>query len=356
MSKKVLFLAPYPHGQAPSQRFRFEQYFDLLKNNNFDIEFRSFLNAKTWNVLYTESSFFAKTIGILGSLWRRLVLLFSMRKYDYVFIHREAAMIGPPIFEWIIAKVLRKKYIYDFDDAIWLPNYSDTNARFHRLKAYWKVKKIIKWADKVTVGNNYLKEFALKFNQNIKVIPTTIDLENSHSIETIQSEQKVNIGWTGTHTTMAYLDDLIHVIQKLENLYNFNFIVISNEAPKFKLKSLQFIKWNKSSEIEDLASIHIGLMPLPDETWAKGKCGFKALQYMALNIPTIASPVGVNSSIIKDGENGFLCDSHEEWFAKISLLLSNIKIREEIGKKGKETIINNYAVAAIGTDYINLFS
>ena len=175
-------------------------------------------------------------------------------------------------------------------------------------------------------------------------------------IETIQTEQIINIGWTGTHTTMEYLDDLIPVIQKLEHLFNFNFIVISNEAPKYKLKSLQFIKWNKSSEIKDLASIHIGLMPLPNETWAQGKCGFKALQYMALNIPTVASPVGVNTSIIKDGENGFLCESQDEWFDKISLLLSNIEIRQEIGKKGKETIINNYSVAKIGTDYNNLFS
>ena len=356
MSKKILFLAPYPHGQAPSQRFRFEQYFNLLKNHGFEIEFRSFLNPKTWKVLYAKSSVLSKIIGILGSFWRRFILLFSMHKYDYIFIHRETAMVGPPIFEWIIAKVLRKKYIYDFDDAIWLPNYSDSNASFHRLKAYWKVKKIIKWADKVSVGNDYLKQFALKFNQNVNVIPTTIDLENSHSIETIQTEQIINIGWTGTHTTMEYLDDLIPVIQKLEHLFNFNFILISNEAPKYKLKSLQFIKWNKSSEIKDLASIHIGLMPLPNETWAQGKCGFKALQYMALNIPTVASPVGVNTSIIKDGENGFLCESQDEWFDKISLLLSNIEIRKEIGKKGKETIINNYSVAKIGTDYINLFS
>ena len=139
MGKKIIFIAPYPLGQAPSQRFRFEQYFSILEQEGFVVEFHPFLSSKTWNTLYKEGSFIAKTFGMLGSFWRRFILLFKIRKVDSVFIHREASMVGPPIFEWIIAKVLRKKYIYDFDDAIWLPNYSESNAKFHRLKLLWEI-------------------------------------------------------------------------------------------------------------------------------------------------------------------------------------------------------------------------
>ena len=109
MGKRILFIAPYPQGQAPSQRFRFEQYFEALTKEGYTLEFHPFLNDKTWNALYKQGSFFKKMIGMLGSFWRRFLLLFRVRSFDFVFIHREASMIGPPVFEWIIAKVLRKK-------------------------------------------------------------------------------------------------------------------------------------------------------------------------------------------------------------------------------------------------------
>ena len=355
MSKRILFLAPYPHEEAPSQRFRFEQYFSLLKENGYEYELHSFLNQKTWKTLYNQGSFFAKAFGILGSFWRRFLLLFKLKQFDYIFIHREASMIGPPIFEWIIAKVLRRKYIYDYDDAIWLPNYSKQNARFQKLKTYKKVNKIIKWADVVTAGNSFLQDYGKQFNNNVVIIPTTIDLINSHNKNTRQPDELVNIGWTGTHTTMSYLNELIPVLEELEKDYSFTFTVISNHAPEFNLDSMRFIKWNSETEIQDLATINIGVMPLTDNKWAKGKCGFKALQYMALNIPSIVSPVGVNNEIIKDGENGYLCSTLEEWKKTIVLLLNDKQLREQIGKEGYKTVHTKYSVEAKRDNYLNLF-
>ena len=155
--KKIIFLAPYPHGAAPSQRFRFEQYISMLESNGFEIRFEPFLNSKTWILLYSNGKSYKKFFGVLKSFFGRTLTVFLLFRYDYIFIHREVSHIGPPVFEFIISKLLRKKYIYDFDDAIWLPNYSDNNARFHRLKAYWKIKKIIKWAHLVSAGNDFLK-------------------------------------------------------------------------------------------------------------------------------------------------------------------------------------------------------
>lgn len=354
MSKRIAFLAPYPFTQAPSQRFRFEQYFEILKENGFEISEYAFLDDKGWASLYKDGSIIKKAFAMFRSFMRRFALLFKLRGVDFVFIHREASMIGPPVFEWIIAKILRKKFIYDFDDAIWLPNYSESNAKFHKLKAYGKVKKIIKWADQIVVGNEYLKKYALQFNSNVSVIPTTIDLVNVHNIET-KHEEKVVIGWTGTHTTAKYLTQITPIIEKLEKEFDFEFRVISNHHPELKLKSLRFVKWNKETEIQDLAKINIGIMPMEDSDWSRGKCGFKGLQYMALNIPALISPVGVNTEIVEHGVNGFICDNPESWESTLRKLISDIELRKEIGRKGNKTVQERYSVSANSNNYLNLF-
>lgn len=356
MSKTIFFIVPYPQGEAPSQRFRFEQYIPYLEENGFTVEIHPFLNVTTWKNLYSSGNFGKKTFGILGSFLRRFKLLFQLRHADHIFIHREASQVGPPIIEWIIAKVLRRKYIYDFDDAIWLPNYSETNARFHRLKSYWKVNFCMKWASEITAGNEYLASYARQFNSNVQIIPTTIDTENHHNLISNHTSEKLVIGWTGTHTTMRYLDELIPVLEELEKNYTFTFLVISNEEPTYSLKSLQFIKWSKDTEIEDLSKMNIGVMPLQHDIWSEGKCGFKGLQYMALEIATILSPVGVNTSIVQDGINGFLAGSRQEWKEKLILMLENNDLRIRLAKAGKQTIEERYSVNANRAKYLELFN
>lgn len=353
--KKILFIAPYPFDEAPSQRFRFEQYFNFLRENNFDVHFSPFLDQKTWKTLYSEGNVLRKMFGVIRSFLKRFILLFTLYKYDYVFIHREASHIGPPVFEFLIAKVFRKKYNYDFDDAIWLPNYSETNARFHRLKAYWKVRYCIKWAGSISAGNDYLANYARKFNSNVQVIPTTIDTENHHNLITDYYQEKLVIGWTGTHTTMRYLDYIVPVIKELEKKYDFEFLVISNEAPAYHLKSLRFLKWKRETEITDLARISIGVMPLEMDIWSEGKCGFKGLQYMSLGIPALMSPVGVNTQIVSHEVNGFLPVKLEEWKNQLEMLLTDIDLRKKIGEAGKKTIDERYSVQSNQSNYLSLF-
>ena len=356
MSQTIFFLVPYPYGEAPSQRFRFEQYIPYLKEQGCVIEIHPFYNLKTWKTLYSEGNVGRKIWGLLTSFLRRFVLLFRLRSATHIFIHREAAHVGPPVFEWIIAKVLRKKYTFDFDDAIWLPNYSETNARFHRIKAYWKVNYCMKWAHAITAGNEYLASYAQQFNTNVQIIPTTIDTDNHHTIRSNHHNSKVVIGWTGTHTTMRYVDELIPTLQDLEQTFDFTFLIISNEKPSYDLKSLEFIRWNKETEIEDLAKMHIGVMPLHNDIWSEGKCGFKGLQYMALEIATIVSPVGVNTEIIYDGHNGYLAGSPEEWKEKLIHLLEDRDLRIRLGQEGRKTIEERYSVNATKEKYFRLFS
>ena len=352
--KKILFLSPYPNGIGPSQRFRFEQYFPVL-SENYDIIQKTFWNKKSWDILFSDANFVIKFYYLTLALIKRKLLMFSMGKYDVVFIHREVAHVGPSVFEWIIKFILRKKIIYDFDDAIWYLNYSEKNKIARFFKSPWKVKYICKWADVVITGNEFLSVYAKKYNNKVVVIPTTINTDY-HVPKKSNEKDKLTIGWTGTLTTLRHLELIVPTVKKLECKYDFEFLVISNENPKLDLKSFKYLKWNKETEISDLQNIDIGVMPLYNEEWEKGKCGFKGLQYMALEIPTIMSPVGVNTEIIQDGVNGFLADTESEWFEKLSLLIENKELRRRLGKAGRKTVVEKYSVEANKQKYLDIFN
>ena len=355
MNKKnnILFLSPYPNGIGPSQRFRFEQYFSSL-SSFYNIKQKTFWSEKAWDTLFLKSKYFLKFYFLIVALTKRSLLLFSINKFEIIFIHREVAHIGPPIFEWIIKFILKKKIIYDFDDAIWHLNYSDKNKIARFFKSPWKVKYICKWADKIITGNEYLANYAKLYNKNVIVIPTTIDTNYHKSIKI--NTDNMTIGWTGTLTTLKHLSIIIPVIRRLEKQYDFDFLVISNENPKLDLDSFKFSKWDKDTEIQDLSSIDIGVMPLYNEQWEKGKCGFKGLQYMSLEIPTIMSPVGVNTEIIDDGINGLIVKTEDDWYAKLSLLINNKKLRQTLGKAGRKTVEARYSVNANKQKYLEVFN
>lgn len=352
----IHFIAPYPIGKAPSQRFRFEQYIDLLEQQQYKVHFHAFHSVKGWELIYKEGAFIHKFLYLITRFLKRFVLCFQLINAQHIFIHREMSHFGPPIFEWILVKILYKKYTYDFDDAIWLPNYSEVNQKYNRLKCYWKTKYLIKWADKVIAGNDFLADYARQFNSKVYIIPTTIDTENHHQLSVNQATEKVVIGWTGTHTTMEYLAPLFPVIEELEKTHQFEFHVISNEAPSHQLKSLIYKKWNKLTEIEDLAQIQIGLMPLIQSDWAKGKCGFKALQYMSLGAVAVVSPVGVNTKIIQHEKNGFIASDFEEWKKTLIRLIENAVERKKIGANAQQTIRQEWSVQKWTSNYMQLFN
>jgi glycosyltransferase involved in cell wall biosynthesis len=351
---KILFIIPYPLDSAPSQRFRFEQYFNTLEH--FEYETSSFIDKKSWEILYKKGNNFRKVTTVINGLFKRFKTLIKASHFDFIFIHRESIPFGPPIFEFILAKALRKKIIFDFDDAIWLNNYSQNNEILKFFKcARLRTNKSIKWSYKVSCGNKYLQNYALKLNSKSTHLPTTIDTSYHSKSRDFDSEKTI-IGWTGSHSTIMYLDAIIPVLKQLEERFQFEFHVISDFNPKFDLKSYRFIPWNIETEIEDLSKFKIGIMPLPDTEWAKGKCSFKALQYMALGIPPIASPVGTNLDVIKHGVNGFLCTSDEEWkIALEKLLLASKKELDPIMANAIETIESHYSYNANKTRFLSLF-
>jgi glycosyltransferase involved in cell wall biosynthesis len=354
---RILFIVPYPPGRAPSQRFRFEQYLPLLTQAGHSYRLASFISEDTWAILYKPGHALAKATGILAGFLRRFLLLFSVPAYDYIFIHREASPIGPPVFEWLIAKVLGKKIIYDFDDAIWIPNTSEANKIVAGVKWHHKVGSICRWAYKISCGNFYLRDYARQFNPNAVVNPTTIDTVNLHNrVRDQQAPGRLVIGWTGTHSTLKYLEQVVPVLAELEKQYDFEFRIISNQPPNLPLRSLNFQPWRKGTEIADLAGLHIGLMPLEDDPWAKGKCAFKALQYMALGIPALVSPVGMNTEVVQPGVNGYVCITPADWRQALEMLMQDPELRIKLGEQARATIVERYSVLSNEQNFLNLFS
>ncbi len=353
---RILFLAPYPEFESPSQRFRFEHYLPELTRRGIEFDYRPFTGLSTWRIIFKKGHFMAKAWGVVKGFLRRFLLMFRLGKYDFVYIHREASPLGPPIFEWMIAKIWRKKIIYDFDDAIWIPAVSANNRIAASLKYFSKVRRICKWAYKVSVGNAFLREFASRYNPSVEVIPTVVDTDSAHNRLQVHDAKDVCVGWTGSFSTLKYLDMIMPALAELQETMDFNFLVIADKDPKLPLKRYTFVPWNKETEINDLLRMHIGVMPLHENDLAKGKCGFKAIQYMAVGIPPVVSPVGVNSVIVDNGVNGFVCSGMDEWKTSLGRLLTDTGLRREMGAKAREKIVNRYSVTATVEPFIKLFA
>jgi glycosyltransferase involved in cell wall biosynthesis len=353
---RILFISPYPTGEAPSQRFRFEQYFSVLEKKGYKYTTSPFLSRHAWKIVYKQGYFLQKVWAIIVGYLRRVFDLLRVFRYDVVFIHRESSPFGVPWFEWIITRLFRKYTIYDFDDAIWIPNASETNKNLTMmLKRFGNTAKICSWANVVSVGNAYLADYALRYNKNVVINPTTIDTSEYHNTLATHQNDKFVIGWTGSHSTVQYLDELFPIFKRLEAKYDFEVHVICDVPPKFELQSLKFVPWNKQGEIGDLLNFNVGLMPLREDIWAKGKCGFKALQYMALGIPAIVSGVGVNAEIVDNEINGFVCRTPEDWYATLEKLLSNPSILKKLSENTRQKIVDNYSLSSNKENFLRLF-
>lgn len=354
MPKKLLFLTPYPQDTAGSQRFRFEQYTSLLESKGWQIDRQSFIDDSTWEILYLPGHDFSKLWGIVKGFGRRIWMLLKSSSYEYIFIHREAAPVGPPVFEWVLAKVLSKKLIYDFDDAIWKENTTGNNSLASKLKWPQKVATICRWSHRISAGNEFLAQFARLYNSHVVINPTTIDTTHRH-LPAAEDSNPLIVGWTGSHSTLKYLKIIAPAIAELQQLYAFQFLVIADQKPELNLPNWKFLPWNKKTEIEDLNQIDIGVMPLEQDEWAKGKCGFKALQFMALEKPVLVSPIGVNIDIVENGVSGYHCIQITDWKESLIRLIQDQNLRKQMGQAGRQVVINRYSVTSNQENFLGLF-
>jgi glycosyltransferase involved in cell wall biosynthesis len=354
--RRILFIVHNRKDRSPGQRFRFEQYLDFLEQNGFEYVISPLLNEKDDKIFYGPGNLLKKAWIVLKGAMIRKKDLGRADTFDVIFLFREAFFTGSSYFEKQFRKS-KARLIFDFDDAIWIDNVSDSNKAFAFLKDASKTSRIIALCDAVFAGNSYLKDYALKFNSNVYEIPTTIDT-NEYQRVVLPRNDKIIIGWSGSVTTIKHFEYAVKVLKRIMTKYpdKVSIKVIGDGNYWNEELSIKGLSWNKSTEILDLSSFDIGIMPLPDDEWAKGKCGLKGLQYMALEIPTIMSPVGVNKEIIKDGENGFLASTEDEWLQKLSALIESEELRKKMGKAGRKTVEEKFSVDAIKNRYLTLFN
>src|SRR5215213_6152115 len=339
---RVLALMPALYDTSPGQRYRLEQWEPLLRERGVEITFAAFEDEELHAFLYKRGMMRKKLQLVTRGLGRRLSLVQKVKDYDLVYILREAALLGPPIFERLIAQ-RRVPIVFDFDDAIFVSYRSPSNGYLSYLKFASKTKTICRIASHVMIGNPYLAEYARQVNDRVTVIPTTIDTEKYQVPPPRNSSGPPVIGWTGSYSTVQHLDTLRGALKTLAERELFRLRVIGTPAYECPPIDVEAMPWRADTELKDLGGIDIGVMPLPDDKWSKGKCGLKALQFMALGIPTVCSPVGVNTDIIQDDRNGFIAATEDEWVDKLSRLLRSHELRQRLGQAGRATIEEKYS-------------
>jgi glycosyltransferase involved in cell wall biosynthesis len=350
---RVLFLASHRLNRSPSQRYRFEQYIPFLEQNNFQCYLSYIISEKDDKIFYSDGNSFNKLWILIKAILHRIKDTFSYNSYDIVFVQREAIMIGSSYFEKRI-KRSRAKYIFDFDDSIWLMDTSDGNKKYEWLKNPEKTVRNIRYADMVFAGNAYLANYARSCNTHVKIIPTTIDT-NFHKPIPKRNDNLI-IGWIGSHTTIKHFEYALEFLAIIKKKYpQIEIRVVGDAEYVNESLNIKGIAWSSTTEVEMINTFSIGIMPLPDDEWAKGKCGLKGLSYMACEVPTIMSPVGVNTEIIEHSKNGFLASTTDEWITFLSQLIESPELRESMGKAGRQTVLEKYSVLSQQQNYLNAF-
>ncbi len=343
---KVLFIVPYPT-EGASNRLRVEQFLRYLDQREVQWRVEPFMSRELYSILYVKGHRLRKVYYFVKAFFRYLWVLLAASKYDVVFIHRRIFPIWTPFNTWLLRR-LPSGIIFDFDDGIFLSNKSDLRERIYTFfKQSHRVRDIIKLSSRVIAGNEFLKDYALKYNPNVVIIPTPVETEVYRAESPKDGRDgRVIMGWIGSHTTAKYLKMLDRVFEKLLARYpQLEVRVIGGQyTPPSRNGRIKNLPWSLERELEDLRTFDIGIMPLRDDEWERYKCGFKALLYMSVKLPVVCSPVGVNNYIVEDGVNGFLARSEEEWIEKVSHLVESPELRERMGREGQARVEAHYSV------------
>ncbi len=353
---KVLWIGDHRPGRSPSQRFRIEQYIPYLEAHGWQGCYAYLLSESEDKLFYAPGHIPAKALLMLKKLYQRYQELREVNMYDLVFVQREAHFLGISYFERAYAR--RTKLLFDFDDAIWLPNVSENNRLFAWAKRPAKAKEVIRAAHLVFAGNAYLADFARQYNPQVVIMPTTVDTDWYAPMAVFKPPSVVTIGWSGSPTTIAHFQQIRPALKVLKQQYKerIQILVVGDSSYVDADLGIQGRPWCLEEEKQVLAGFDIGIMPLPDDEWSRGKCGLKGLLYMAMGVPAVMSPVGVNTEIIQDGENGFLAATIEEWVEKLSMLIEDPQLRQRLGQKGRQTVEERYSVRAWRDTYLYYFN
>jgi len=347
---KILFLAKYPPSGSSSRYriYQFVPYYQRAGLNCSVVSFhteayvRQFSGIRDWRPKARRLRY------MLDRYLRRLLCLLQAGHYDLVVVEREVFPFLPPFFDSLIFRAA-KAVVVEYDDATHIYHQHLLDSVLLRSLLRSKVPALMSRSAGVIVGNRYLAAYARQRNPNVLLAPTAIDIDryrvkNAHSFSPPGS---ACIGWIGTPLTVSYLSGIADVLRNLVRHYDIRLCVIG--APSFRIEGVPVVAkpWRLETEVHELQSLDIGVMPLTDDAYSRGKCGAKLLQYMGVGIPAVASPVGANREIVCHGKSGFLAQTEGEWNQALARLIEDAELRRQMGSVGRQVVEREYAVSRI---------
>jgi len=341
---RVGFLALQAPDLSPSQRYRVEAFVPGLERRGIHVRYDWLLDRDDLRIFYGAERASRKARIAVKAAGRRIASVIAARDIDVFLVQREAFFLGSAWSEWLAH--LRAPLVFDFDDAIWLRTTSEANRRFAWLKNVSKIPRIVRMARAVIAGNEYLAAWARAHSSRVTVIPTCVDTDRFTPPDSRPARGAVTIGWSGSPSTLAHLRPLLPVFERLRAACGdrVRFRVMGDPGFEYRPLGITGEPWSPAAELRLLRTMDIGVMPLPDDEWTRGKCGLKGLVSMAVGAATVMSPVGVNTRIVRHGENGFLPATDDEWFDILSRLVDDAGLRGRIGAAGRDAIVAEYSV------------
>jgi glycosyltransferase involved in cell wall biosynthesis len=317
----------FTQGQnVPSARYRIQQFIPLLQRLDVDMT-----EVRTRSTAYPPERHSSRLVWATGRSCELLYRIASAPKVDSVIIQREM-LSTLSTFE----RLTQRPRVFDVDDAIHLHRNAKT------------ARDIARACDRVIVGNSYLADVYQAWNSAVTVIPTCVDTENYKP--TAHVDRPVTIGWIGTSSNAKYLTDIQPALQRvLAEHRAARFLVISDKQPvlpDLPQHQIEYREWAAAREIADIQSMDIGIMPLQDSAWARGKCSFKMLQYMACGLPVVVSPVGMNAEVLARGNLGYAATTNSQWADALSQLVADADVRQHMGQQGRQVCSSDFSAHA----------
>jgi glycosyltransferase involved in cell wall biosynthesis len=350
---KVIAFASYPI-EAAATRYRLQQFVEPLSRRGIALTIKPFLNSQQFATLYQPRAVASKALGLGGAGLLRIAAGFAARRADVVLVQREAMIFGPPLVEWLAARVFKRPMVLDLDDATYVPYTSPTYGKLGKaLKWFSKTDDLIRWADIVTCGNRAIAEYAESKGATTRIIPTVVDTDIFVPRQRVPplTDGPLVLGWIGTHSTFPYLRAVFPVLQDLAKTHRFKLRIVGAGTSTVSIPDVEVenLEWRLDREVEDFQSFDVGLYPIDPslyaEKWAAGKSGFKAIQYMAVGIPFVATPVGAMAEIGDAGTTHFQATSNDEWLTTLDLLLADAHLRQTMGASGRRHAVEHYSLS-----------
>lgn len=353
---KILSLTKYEKLGA-SSRIRTFQYLPLLKREGYEVSPQSLITDKSLLSRYKYGKY--SVFFLVSTYIRRIKVLFAKQSYDLVWVEKEAFPWFPVWFELLLLR--GKPFIMDFDDATF-HNYDQHSNKFLRYFYHNRLDKLMAKSALVICGNYYLKQRAENAGASRTVLlPTVVNL-NSYSVKDYNNPKKrfnsknyCKIVWIGSPSTQHYLQVIKKPLQILSKKYNIILRVIGSKDLKMPSVNLELIPWSEEEESRLIRDCDIGVMPLLNTSWEKGKCGYKLIQYMASGLPVVASPIGINRDIVCHGDNGFLVSNQKQWIRSLSNLVANKSLRSRLGLNGRQHVLKKYSLINAAPKLIESF-